>query len=136
MYDDRRKYSRFRAGESTLNKIFTGALLTGVLAVTLSAAAQAADTTPFLNEQNPIGGTNQASSETDSANLVRLEGAVVDAAAGELQLQSGVTVYITNGTVIKPDGADVLGARHVIVTGHPSSQDPSGSIDATEVDIE
>jgi hypothetical protein len=107
-------------------------LATALLAVPVAASAQ------DIPNQHPNAEARQLQSPsgTEDPGLVQVEGNVVRAMAGALRLQSGATVYVNNATVIKPEGADLIGATHVVIKGYPNSEDPGGSINATEIDVE
>jgi hypothetical protein len=78
-------------------------------------------------------GAAVASADPATGDQVSVTGSVVHEYAGQLVLQSGQTIYLNDGTVIKPSDASQLEGARITVVGEQNSQD--GSINADEIDV-
>jgi hypothetical protein len=123
-----------------MNRLYTfGCLLLATALLGLPAAASAQGSERQSPQSSQVSSLGRPSSETPrlspAGREVQLQGNVVRMLAGQLRLESGETVYVNSGTVINPPEASLVGNPRVVVKGYPNSQDPSGSVNATEIDV-
>jgi hypothetical protein len=93
-----------------------------VLTVPIAASAQA-------NAPGMAGADLQS-----NFKLVTTSSSIARESAGQILLANGETIYLNDGTVIKPGDASLTGAARITVTGYANDED--GSINATEIDVE
>jgi hypothetical protein len=123
------------------NRILPTLAAAALLATPVAAFAQdtdqnAMDTPPSATDTQPAAMSVPPDSSivATDPNLVTVTGTVVSADAGQLQLQSGQTIFLNDGTTVTPDLTSFEGGLpRVSITGYLSTADGS-SINATEID--